>query len=400
MSMRFPSGFNRPGYDPLKNPNAPTGVSATGGDASASVAFTPPSNEGGSAVSAYYAVANDGTTATGSSSPVNVTGLTNGTSYTFQVWALNTYGPGVWSAASGSVTPVATVGVFAGDGATYTNTIQYISIATTGNATDWGDLTSYAYKLAACASSTRGIFAGGAYPTHNIIQYITFATTGNAATFGTLTTQRNSFAGCNSDTRGIFAGGALEAGGRTNVIDYITIGTTGNTSDFGDLSVGLEQLCGSSSNTRGLFAGGTDGTARNYMSYVTIATLGNAVSFGSLSLPTQQLAACSSSTRSIISGGKVLDGTYYVTNVIGYATIATTGSYADFGDLATTLHIHASTSSAVRGVFAGGSITSSPSAVNIISYVTISSLGNASDFGDLVVSTLDAAGCSNGNGGL
>ena len=51
MSHRFPAGFIRPGYDPLKVPDAPTGASATGGDASASggdasasVSFTPPSN--------------------------------------------------------------------------------------------------------------------------------------------------------------------------------------------------------------------------------------------------------------------------------------------------------------------------------------------------------------------
>lgn len=108
MSMRYPAGFIRPGYDPLKNPDAPTGVSASGGNESASVSFTPPSNVGGSAVSAYYAVSNPGgITASGASSPVSVTGLTTGTAYTFTVWALNTYGPGPFSAASNSVTPLA-----------------------------------------------------------------------------------------------------------------------------------------------------------------------------------------------------------------------------------------------------------------------------------------------------
>jgi len=103
--MRSPSGFIRPGFDPLKNPDAPTGVSASGGDQSADVSFTPPSNVGGSAVSAYYVVSNPGGIT--ASSPVSVTGLTNGTAYTFTVWALNTYGPGPFSAASNSVTPLA-----------------------------------------------------------------------------------------------------------------------------------------------------------------------------------------------------------------------------------------------------------------------------------------------------
>jgi hypothetical protein len=53
-------------------------------------------------------------------------------------------------------------GLFGG-GSTGTNTsvIQYISIASTGNATDFGDLTVARNALAACASSSRGVFAGG-----------------------------------------------------------------------------------------------------------------------------------------------------------------------------------------------------------------------------------------------
>ena len=108
MSKRYPSGFLSAFYDPLKNPNAPTIGTATGGDASASVPFTAPSNVGGSAVSEYYAISDPGrVTASAASSPISVTGLTNDTAYTFQVWALNTYGPSAFSAASGSVTPVA-----------------------------------------------------------------------------------------------------------------------------------------------------------------------------------------------------------------------------------------------------------------------------------------------------
>lgn len=101
------AGFIRPGFDPLKNPDAPTIGAVTGGNESASVAFTPPANYGGSIVSEYYAVSDpDRITTSAASSPINVTGLTNGTAYTFAVWALNTYGPGPFSAASGSVTPI------------------------------------------------------------------------------------------------------------------------------------------------------------------------------------------------------------------------------------------------------------------------------------------------------
>ena len=59
------------------------------------------------------------------------------------------------------------------------------------------------------------------------------ATTGNATDFGDLISATSAMAGTSSQTRGVFAGG--EVASATNVIQYITIDTTGNASDFGDL---------------------------------------------------------------------------------------------------------------------------------------------------------------------
>ena len=56
MPLRPPAGFISAFYDPLNNPNAPTIGTATPGDVSASVAFTAPSNVGGSAISSYSAL--------------------------------------------------------------------------------------------------------------------------------------------------------------------------------------------------------------------------------------------------------------------------------------------------------------------------------------------------------
>lgn len=92
-------------YRPLLTPNAPTNVTGTAGNASVSVAFTAPSNVGGSAITSYTVRSSGGQTATGASSPITVTGLTNGTPYTFTVSATNTYGTGPQSTPSGSVTP-------------------------------------------------------------------------------------------------------------------------------------------------------------------------------------------------------------------------------------------------------------------------------------------------------
>jgi hypothetical protein len=87
-------------------PGAPTSVIATAGDASASVAFTAPASAGGSPITSYTVTSSPGSvTASGASSPITVTGLTNGTAYTFTVTATNAQGTGPASAASNSVTP-------------------------------------------------------------------------------------------------------------------------------------------------------------------------------------------------------------------------------------------------------------------------------------------------------
>jgi len=86
------------------------------------------------------------------------------------------------------------------------------------------------------------VFAGGRRPAENPlddIDYITIATTGNATNFGNLTVARNYAGGLSNSTRGVFAGG-----GTRNVMDYITIDTTGNASDFGDLTTNRTYMGG------------------------------------------------------------------------------------------------------------------------------------------------------------
>jgi len=104
--MRYQAGIVLPGYNALLVPNAPTIGTATGGNASASVTFTAPSDVGGGAITGYSVVSTPGgVIGTGASSPITVSGLTNGTAYTFKVFATNAFGPSPLSAASNSVTP-------------------------------------------------------------------------------------------------------------------------------------------------------------------------------------------------------------------------------------------------------------------------------------------------------
>jgi uncharacterized protein (TIGR02145 family) len=89
-------------------PGPPTSVTASAGNASVSVAFVAPTNNGGSAITGYTVTSSPGgVTATGATSPINVTGLTNGTAYTFTVIATNAIGNSSPSTASSAVTPSA-----------------------------------------------------------------------------------------------------------------------------------------------------------------------------------------------------------------------------------------------------------------------------------------------------
>jgi hypothetical protein len=86
--------------------DAPTAISATAGDKTASVVFTAPVLDGGSLITLYTVTSNpEGITATGTESPISVTGLTNDVAYTFTVTATNGIGASVASAASTAVTP-------------------------------------------------------------------------------------------------------------------------------------------------------------------------------------------------------------------------------------------------------------------------------------------------------
>jgi hypothetical protein len=392
MAMRAPAGFISAFFDPLKNPNAPTAPSASGGDASATVSFTAPANVGGSAITEYQAVAYTGSTyvsnTAGATSPISVTGLTNGTAYTFNVWALNSYGPGPWSVTTNSVTPAIINRGFWIGGVGSSSVIQYVEIATTGNTSSFGTLSPGVNSAAACGSSTRIVVADD-----TVMQYFGVSSFGSSSSFGTLGLTIDGGVACNSSTRGIFSNGD------PSNIAYITIATTGNSTAFGILTQTRQATSSCSSPTRGVFGGGVQPaspfTRYNTIDYITIATTGNAVSFGSLSVARAELAACSTSTRGVFAGG---DSPSSYSNLIDYITIASTGNATTFGQLTQRRYDLSGCSSSTRGVFGGGNSPTGNS--NVMDYITIASTGDAVSFGNLaVVSGQQITSASNCNGG-
>jgi hypothetical protein len=302
-------------------------------------------------------------------------------------------------------------GVIAGgfNGPAYTNTIDFITISTTGNAKDFGDLTLLRQFIGGgCSSSVRGIFEGGAKSgspnATNIIDYVTISATGNAFDFGDLIQERFYNGSCSSSTRGVTGGGNNGNGfGSLSIgsIEFTTIATLGNAVSFGNLTSARQQVGSCSSPTRGLFASGAniDGvpaTRSNTIDYVTIATQGDALDFGDLTITLPfGTGSLSSQTRGIFAGAYVSPTQ---SNVISYVTIASKGDAQDFGDLTGTRAEPAAVSNCIRGVIAGG--YSAPARITTMDYITIATLGNATSFGTLTQGRSGAAACSDSHGGL
>ena len=303
-------------------------------------------------------------------------------------------------------------GLFAGGSSpndnTSTNNIDYITIATLGNSQDFGDTTESLHAGSSGSDSTRGLFSGGAVAgnntNYNTISYITISTTSNAVNFGDLSGPKR-YTGSTSDrVRTVIAGGRDAPGSAAvRTVEYVTTQSLGDAQTFGDLSTATWGFVGSASSpTRGIYFGGSpDGSSDsvNTIAYVTIQTLGDAQDFGDLTnvnAYTGPGGIVSSTTRGIRGGGGGANPFTRV-NTIDYITMATLGNAQDFGDLTRTMQHGNSTSSPIRGLWAGGAAPND----DTIDFVTIQTTGNAVDFGNLTVARWSGeGGCSNGHGGL
>ena len=204
-----------------------------------------------------------------------------------------------------------TRGLIAGGYNPNTRQIDKIEIATLGNATDYGDLIDQGFyglnQGGMVSSTTRGVYAGGsgnsAPVAVNTITFSLFSTSGDSTDFGDLTHTNGYFnVGNSNGVRGVFMGGAdIDSPyAVTDQIDFITIATAGNATDFGSLSTARYVAMGASNSTRGVIAGGRISPApslpaTNLMEFINIASTGNGAAFGELIEPERTGAGCSDS---------------------------------------------------------------------------------------------------------
>ena len=278
------------------------------------------------------------------------------------------------------------------------NTIQYVTIDTIGNATDFGDMIDQLTETRVSGSRTRALGTGGYDGSNNFnyIQYAAFASTGDTVDFGDLLAAQRGSAVGSSQTRSIVAGGYVTPT-NVNTIQYITIAQTGDAVDFGDYvnpdSSTLGGACSACSPTRMVIGG----NGYDACSYLTISTLGNTSYFGNDTVtPGGPKGICSNATRGVFFHGDN-------NNTITYLTIATLGNLLDFGDTNVIgFNAAAAASSSTRAMAAGGwnNPGSGYEHSTYMSYVQIMTTGNAIDFGDLTAGTSSISGGSNGHGGL
>jgi len=267
--------------------------------------------------------------------------------------------------------------------------IDYFTIATVGNATDFGNLTLGRFDPACSADATRGITMGGANGGNsNIIDYVTVATAGNATDFGDMIAATKHNTGLADATRGLSCGGYTS--GVIDAIDYVTILTTGNASDFGNLTTSTRSSGSCADATRGLISGGYTSGITSTQQYITVASTGNGTNFGNLTTATSMCASLADSTRGLVAGGDISSGIGYV-NTIEYNTIQTPAVATDFGDLTIINYSSASFANATRGIWAGGG-DANDTGSNVTGYVTIQTTGNATDFGDLTAARRTPSG--------
>ena len=296
--------------------------------------------------------------------------------------------------------------------------INFINIASTGNATAWGDIISVGAALAGGASNNiRGVIVGGYTGTDapariSTIQALTIPTNGEIFDFGDLQFNSQQLSGVGNATRGVYANGyaypnmsPVSSNSVNMSYTMIEFMSSANRTDFGDIIPGAasRDLATCETPIRGYFAGGegTDQSPTNNKK-ITIKGFSNnseSLNFGELSTLSNRGACLGSATRGVFVIGNTIPA---YTNTMEYITLTTSGETTDFGDTtANTGSINNdAASNTIRGVYHHPQTAGGGTLLNTLEYITIASTGNAIDFGDLNYVSRDGCGFSDSHGGL
>jgi len=257
-----------------------------------------------------------------------------------------------------------------------TNEISYITCSTPSNASAFGTLSQHS-RIAYQAVEGDGTYAvsagGGSLASSNQastdysrsqMEYITIATTGNSSAMGNLTTAREQQSALSNGTTMVVGGGmfmAHSSAGFSNMyithnrIDYFVVANFGSASDFGDLLNDTTQLAGAGtgSGDRGLFMGGLDrtpyvgnsypsSTYSDVMQYITVSTPSNATDFGDLrggfagsqaSGDAYTHGCCNGTNAQFVGGYTYRTGSGTNLSEIQNIVMDTLGNATDHGDL-------------------------------------------------------------------
>ena len=276
------------------------------------------------------------------------------------------------------------------------NTIAYKTLGASADTVDFGDLQSYRSLMNGAGSNiSRAIFAGGLSTgdgSSSVIygvtdtDYITVGSTGDATDFGNLQTARayGTGGGASNGTLLFSTGGGNQLPGESfvtlNSMEYFTIASTGTGTDAGNLSATNSNNTQTDGNTRYISAGGGDASTVDTMEYNDFSTSANVSDFGDLGAAAKKGSSAASVTRAVFQCG-LYDGSNG-TNVMEFVTVASTGNATDFGNLDTGVEEAGGTSNGTLGEFFGGT-NSGGTGQNVCQKITIASTGNASDTGDI-----------------
>ncbi len=285
----------------------------------------------------------------------------------------------------------------------YSNIIVYKSSTSNGDSADFGNLTRNALHPGGAVSNISRAMWGGSqisgstYQT-DTLDYVTVGSTGNASDFGDNSTATSGGGASGNGILGFFFLGFTGASSpsRPNWMGYVTIATTGNASDAGDMQQGLNYV-GSWSGTTyggswgGNRGGGGTGNQTNEISYIAFHTSNNASDFGDISTNSYAGTVCASEVRAVGNLGLQYETSLTEYNNIEYITVASTGDASDFGDLIGTYDKAACMSDGTRGEWWAGE--AGGYSKTEIQSITVASTGNATDRGNTFQAYI-------GNGGV